>query len=75
MRRAATRQGGMTLLEILLVITIIGIMLALFGLSYVRSIRSAELREAAAQVATDFRRARSQVQRSSMTDQPTSWCE
>lgn len=70
--RQTTRQSGMTLLEILLIITIIGIMLTLFGLSYVRSIRSAELREAAAQVATDLRRARSQVQRSS-TNITLSW--
>lgn len=56
---------GFTLLEILVVLAIIGILAGIFGWNLIRSIRSAELREATAQVATDLRRARSQAQRGS----------
>ncbi|WP_034360723.1 pilus assembly FimT family protein [Deinococcus phoenicis] len=62
MRRA---QTGFTLLEVLVVLAIVGILMGIFGWGLVRSIRTAELREAATQVATDFRRARSQAQRGS----------
>ncbi|GGO36429.1 pilus assembly FimT family protein [Deinococcus humi] len=56
---------GFTLLEILVVLAIIAILTGIFGVNLIRSIRTAELREAATQVATDFRRARSQAQRGS----------
>ncbi|GAA5534379.1 type II secretion system protein [Deinococcus aluminii] len=56
---------GFTLLELLVVLAIIGILAGIFGISLIRSIRNAELREAATQVATDLRRARSQAQRGS----------
>ena len=59
------RSDGMTLLEILVVIAVIGILLGLIGMSFVRSIRTAELREAATQVVTDLRRARATSQRES----------
>lgn len=59
-------RQGFTLLEILVVLAIIGILLGIFGLNLIRSIRTAELREAATQVATDFRRARAQAQRGSV---------
>ena len=56
---------GFTLLEILIVLVIIGILSGIFGWNLIRNIRTAELREAANQVATDLRRSRSQAQRSS----------
>ena len=59
------RHAGMTLIELLVVLALIGILMGLFGWNLVRSIRSAELREAATQVAVDLRRARSQAQRGS----------
>ncbi len=58
-------RDAFTLIEILVVLAIIGILLGIFSLNYVRSIRSAELRDAATQVTADFRRARSQAQRGS----------
>lgn len=67
MRQATARENGFTLLEILVVLAIIGILAGIFGWNLIRSIRSAELREATAQVASDFRRARSQAQRGSAT--------
>ena len=60
-----SRRQGFTLLELLVVIAIIGILISIFSVNLIRSIRTAELREAATQVATDLRRARSQAQRSS----------
>lgn len=56
---------GFTLLELIIVIAIIAIIAGIFGNNLIRSIRAAELREAANQVASDFRRARSQAQRGS----------
>ncbi|GGI82425.1 pilus assembly FimT family protein [Deinococcus wulumuqiensis] len=58
-------QGGLTLIELLVVLAIIGILMGIFGWNMIRSIRAAELREAAAQVAVDLRQARSLAQRSS----------
>lgn len=62
MRHTAT---GFTLLELLIVLTILGILLGLFGLSYLRSIRAAEVREGANQIAADLRAARASAQRRS----------
>ncbi len=56
-------RNGFTLLEILVVLAIIGILMGIFSINLIRNIRTAELREAAAQIATDLRRARSQAQR------------
>lgn len=63
---AGRATGGFTLLEILVVIAIIGILAAAFGWNLLRSIRSAQLREAATQVASDLRRARSAAQKESV---------
>lgn len=54
------------MIELLIVIAIIGILAVIFGWNMLQSIRAAELREAATQVATDFRKARSQSQRGSV---------
>lgn len=59
--------AGVTLTEFLIVLAIIGILAGLVGFGAVRSVRSAELREGATQMATDLRRARSQAQRGSAT--------
>ena len=64
-RRRGQSQGGFTLLELLLVLAIIGLMLGLFGMSFVLSLRSADVRDAAAELATELRRARSVAQRGS----------
>lgn len=66
------RPSGFTLIEFLIVIAILGILVGLVGFGTVRSARAAELREAATQVATDLRRARSQAQRGS-TNVTVSW--
>ncbi|WP_082506195.1 type II secretion system protein [Deinococcus sp. Leaf326] len=58
-------QEAFTLLEILVVLAIITVLMGIFSWGLIRSIRSAELREATSQVATDLRRARSQAQRGS----------
>lgn len=59
------KSSGFTLLELLIVMAIIGIIASIFSWGFIRNIRTSELREAATQVAADFRRARSQAQRQS----------
>lgn len=58
-------RKGFTLLEILVVLAVIAILATISGFSLIRNIRSAELREAATQVASDLRSARSRSQRQS----------
>ena len=66
------KRAGFTLLEILVVLAIIAIIAGIFATSLIRNIRAAELREAATNVASDLRRARSLAQRGSV-DQVISW--
>lgn len=58
-------RHGFTLIEILIVLAILGILMGIFGLSYLRSIRAAEVREGANQIAGDLRAARASAQRRS----------
>lgn len=58
-------SSGFTLLEILIVLAVLGILMGIFGLSYLRSIRAAEVREGANQMAADLRSARASAQRRS----------
>lgn len=58
-------SSGFTLLELLVVLGILGILMGVFGVSYLRSIRAAEVREGANQIAADLRAARSSAQRRS----------
>lgn len=69
MRRAT---AGFSLVELALVLVILSILLALFGVSYMRSVRKAELRDAATGVVADLREARSRAQRVSSA-QVVSW--
>lgn len=56
---------GFTLIELLVVIAILGVLMGIFGLSYLRSIRAAEVREGANQITADLRAARASAQRRS----------
>lgn len=59
------RQHAFTLIELLIVLAILGILMGLFSVSYLRSIRAAEVREGANQIAADLRAARASAQRQS----------
>lgn len=52
-------QAGFTVIELLVVITIIAVLSSLFGIGMLRSVRTSELNNAAYQMAADLRRARS----------------
>lgn len=59
------RNHGFTLIELLVVLAIVGILMGIFGISYLRSVRTAEVREGANQIAADLRSARASAQRQS----------
>lgn len=59
-------QQGVTLIEALIVMAIIGILLGMFGMQFMASIRNAQLREAATQFTADIIQARSKAQRESV---------
>lgn len=70
--KKADRHAGFTLLEILVVMTIIGILMGIFGVSYMRQVRVQRLNEAAATVYAELNRARGASQRQSV-NQPITW--
>lgn len=59
------RKHGFTLIELLVVIAIVSILMGIFSVSYLRSIRAAEVREGANQITADLRAARASAQRRS----------
>lgn len=65
MKAAQFSESGFTLIELLVVLAIVGILMGIFGVSYLRSIRAAEVREGANQIAADLRAARASAQRRS----------
>ncbi|GHF74834.1 pilus assembly FimT family protein [Deinococcus ficus] len=66
MRHPAQAGAGFTLLEMLIVLAIIGILMGLAGVNFIRAMRTAELREAATQLSTDLVRMRSLAQQQSV---------
>lgn len=65
-------RNGFTLLEILVVITILGILMSIFGVNYAENIRRQQFNEAATTVYAELNRARSTSQRTS-TPQAVTW--
>lgn len=65
MRNRPASVSGFTLIELLVVLVILGILMGLFGMSYIRSVRAGEVREGAAILAADLRAARASAQRQS----------
>ncbi|WP_102128416.1 prepilin-type N-terminal cleavage/methylation domain-containing protein [Deinococcus planocerae] len=61
------RRSGFTLIELLVVLVILGVLMGLFGMGYLRSVRAGEVRQGAAQLAADLRAARSSAQRQSQS--------
>ncbi|WP_309569804.1 prepilin-type N-terminal cleavage/methylation domain-containing protein [Deinococcus sp.] len=59
----SARHAGFTLVELLVVIAILGLILGIFGLNLMRSLRQNQLREAASQLAGDLRRSRADAQK------------
>lgn len=64
-RRRPANVSGFTLLELLVVLTVLGILMGVLGMSYLRSVRAGEVREGAARIAADLRAARASAQRQS----------
>ncbi|MFD2608375.1 Tfp pilus assembly protein FimT/FimU [Deinococcus taklimakanensis] len=63
----ARRTAGLTLLEMLVVLAILGIIAGIFYMNLMNSIRQQDVRNAAYQLVTDLRRARTDAQK---TGQP-----
>lgn len=61
--KARHGQAGFTLLELLVIMAILGIIAGIFGLFLIRALRQNELRDAAYQLISDLRRARSGAQK------------
>lgn len=61
-----THQAGFSLVELLLVIAVLGILMGLGIVNYTRSVRAAEVRDAAALITTQLRQARAQAQKDSV---------
>lgn len=59
------RSQGFTLIEVLLVVSVVGILLAVLFSASLRGLRMNQLREGAVQLATDLERARTVAQRDS----------
>lgn len=70
--KKADQHAGFTLLEILVVMSIIGILTGALSMSYMRNLRVQRLNEAAATVYAELSRARGLSQRQSI-DQPITW--
>lgn len=66
------RQSGFTLIEILVVIAIVGILMSLGIVNYIRNVQAAEVRDAAALITSQLRQARAQAQKDSV-DMKMSW--
>ncbi|GHG04438.1 pili assembly chaperone [Deinococcus piscis] len=66
------RQAGFSLIEVLVVMAILGILLSMGIVNYIRNVQAAEVRDAAALITSQLRQARAQAQKDSV-DMKMSW--